>query len=202
MLLDGEILIDCGVPFSALEPYYKRLRLVLLTHQHGDHFAPATIKRLHLHRPALRFVVAPWMLGYMTKLGISRMVVDCCTPGVSSLRYGDFSEISNDEIPHDVPNCAWRIVKDGERAFYATDCGTLDGVEAKGYDLYLIEANHTREELEKRLADKEAAGVFAYERRAALTHLSREQADEWLAENADFGKSRVFYLHGHREKEV
>ena len=31
VLLNDEILIDCGVPFRELEPYCKGLRLVLLT---------------------------------------------------------------------------------------------------------------------------------------------------------------------------
>ena len=35
VLLNDEILIDCGVPFRELEPYCKGLRLVLLTHVHG-----------------------------------------------------------------------------------------------------------------------------------------------------------------------
>ena len=54
VLLNDEILIDCGVPFRELEPYCKGLRLVLLTHVHGDHFNPETIKRLHILRPAQR----------------------------------------------------------------------------------------------------------------------------------------------------
>lgn len=104
-----------------------------------------------------------------------------------------------ESVPHDVQNCCWHITTpDGERGFYATDCGSLDGIKAKGYDFYMIEANHTRAELEDRLAAKEAAGQYAYERRAAVTHLSREQADEWLADNAEFGKSRVVYLHQHK----
>ena len=73
--------------------------------------------------------------------------------------------------------------------------------EAKGYDLYMIEANHTRAELEARLAEKEAAGEYAYERRAAENHLSYEQAVEWLT--ANMGPNSLWVpMHGHKEKEV
>lgn len=62
-------------------------------------------------------------------------------------------------IPHDVPNCAWHIFAFADEGgqlrrnevFYATDCGSLDGVEAKDYDLYLIEANYGEEEIQERM---------------------------------------------------
>lgn len=40
VVINDRILIDIGVPFKALEPVKKDLRLVLLTHQHSDHFNP------------------------------------------------------------------------------------------------------------------------------------------------------------------
>lgn len=76
VLLNDEILIDCGVPFRELEPYCKGLRLVLLTHVHGDHFNPETIKRLHFLRPALRWCVPPWLMEPMGRIGVDRRVTD------------------------------------------------------------------------------------------------------------------------------
>lgn len=35
VILNGSILIDCGVSSRKLEPYAKKLKLVLLTHVHG-----------------------------------------------------------------------------------------------------------------------------------------------------------------------
>ena len=49
------ILVDCGVPFTLLKPYYKDIKLVLLTHIHGDHFNIQTIKKLAFERPSIRF---------------------------------------------------------------------------------------------------------------------------------------------------
>ena len=45
------------------------------------------------------------------------------------------------------------------------------------------------------------AGDYAYESRAMDSHLSREQALEWLSENAREGKSKVLFLHQHMAKE-
>lgn len=102
---------------------------------------------------------------------------------------------------HDVPNCGYMIFIDGEKLLYATDTSTLDHIEAKNYDYYLIEANHTHAEIEARIAEKQARGEFAYETRAAQNHLSQEQAMDWLARNAG-PQSRCIFLHQHQSKEA
>lgn len=42
-ILEEFVLIDCGVPYKALEPYVPKLKLVLLTHIHSDHFQKRTM---------------------------------------------------------------------------------------------------------------------------------------------------------------
>ena len=103
-------------------------------------------------------------------------------------------------IPHDVQNCGYHLKLDYETIFYATYTSTLDHIEAKNYDYYLIEANHTRAEIEARIADKQSRGEFAYDVRAARNHLSQEQALEWLARNAG-PNSKVVFLHQHKDKD-
>lgn len=208
-VINGEILIDCGVPMKRLREsgYIKRLKLALLTHEHGDHFNAAAVRALHRERPSLRWICGEWMVapnerlepGPLIKAGVDMRLIFPQKPG-STWLYGDISA-ALEEIPHDVRNCCWHVIHRGETLFYATDTGTLDGIEAKDYDLYLIEANHTRAEIEARIADKQARGQFAYEYRAARNHLSREQALDWLARNAG-PKSRYVFLHQHREKEA
>lgn len=56
------VLVDCGVPYKALEPYVPKLKLVLLTHIHSDHFQKRTIKRLASERPTLRFGCCRWLV--------------------------------------------------------------------------------------------------------------------------------------------
>ena len=85
--------------------------------------------------------------------------------------------------------------------FFATDTGSLSGIEAKDYTLYLLEANHSRDELEARIKAKEAAGEFVYERRAARNHLSQEQAEDWLYQQMG-PNSRYVFLHQHGSKNV
>ena len=205
VLLNDEILIDCGVPFRELEPYCKGLKLVLLTHIHGDHFNPETIKRLHFLRPALRWCVPPWLMEPMGRIGVDRRVTDEGMAGHALFYYllSCPTYVTYDPIPHDVLNCAWHIeFTNGERVFYATDCASLDGISARYYDLYLIEANYGEEEIRERMRRKLEAGAFSYESRAMESHLSREQARAWIAQNAAIGKSHVLYLHQHQDEEA
>lgn len=197
VLINDSILIDIGVPWKKIEPYANQVELVLTTHQHGDHFRPSTVRTFHKQHPATRWGCCEWMVGPLLEVGVDKRVIDVITPGW--FQYGDGIMLKADEIPHNVRNCAWHVLA-GEALFYATDCSSLDGITARGCDLYMIEANHRSAEIEARIAAKRAAGEFAYEVEAAKNHLSEEQALDWLAANMG-QKSRYVFLHGHRDKE-
>ena len=201
-IINGYALIDCGVPYKAIEPYAQDLRLVFLTHIHGDHFNAATIKKLAFVRPSLRWVCCEWLVEALLDAGVKATQIDVVRPGAwVAFEIGDVVYASPIELTHNVRNCGWRIVINEESLFYATDTGSLEGISVKDFDIYMVEANHVRADLERRLAEKEAAGEYAYERRAAENHLSREQAIDWLAENMG-PKSLWVPMHGHKEKEA
>ena len=46
VLLQGGILVDCGVTFKTLNPVLYDVTVVLLTHCHGDHFNRSTVRQL------------------------------------------------------------------------------------------------------------------------------------------------------------
>lgn len=201
----GRLLIDCGVTYKRIEPVERDLELVLLTHRHSDHFKESTVRLLAQDRPSLRWAMGEHMLPLVDGV-LPPCCIDVMRPDIW-YRYKTTHGIvliRPVALQHDVPNFGYHIIFQGDdetqyRVFYATDTGTLDGIAAKGYDLYLIEANHTEEELRAREAEKLAAGVFSYEARAALTHLSKERAAAWIAENA--GEiSRVVWLHQHQTR--
>lgn len=204
VVVNGTILIDCGVPLKALDPVKKDLKLVLLTHTHGDHFRPRTVRALHKERPTLRWGCCEWMVGPLLEAGVDKRVIDVYDPDLPAfLMYGPTLSIRPQRLIHDAPNCGYHMIftpehERRERLFYATDTATLDGVEAAGYDLYLIEANHTREELEARARAKMEAGEYAYEVRAAANHLSQEQALDWLYRQMG-PQSQYVFLHQHKD---
>ena len=195
VILNDEILIDCGVPYKSIKPYVKGLKLVLLTHLHSDHFKPETIRKLVAERPSLRFGCGKWMLSPVIACGTRKSNIDIYTPNLKN-RYTDDLQLIMIPLKHNVSNCGYKLFLNGEKIFYATDCNNLDGIDAKNYDLYMIEANYEDEEIQDRIAEKEANGQYVYEYQVLKNHLSKKKADEFIIANAG-ENSRFVYLHGH-----
>ena len=197
VVLNDYILIDCGVSFKALKDVYKDIKIVLLTHKHNDHLKKSTIRQLAKERPTLRFGCCEWLVPDLLKCDVPRQNIDVFEiGGIYDYRLFKLSPI---KLYHDVPNCGYRLFIGDKKALYATDTEHLDGITAKGYDLYLIEANYTVDDLQRRIREKEEKGEYSYEMNAATRHLSKEQADDFLYENMS-AHSRYEYLHGHIDK--
>lgn len=193
VIVNDEILVDCGVPYKKIEPYADKLKIVLLTHEHSDHFRKSTIAKLHFENPAVRFGCCEWLKNkLMNTIRADRLDIYHCG---KMYRYADF-DISAVQLYHDVPNCGYRIYTNGEKGIYMTDTKTVEGIVAKDYDLYMIEANYEEWELEQRLSSKLSKGRYAYEISAKERHLSEEQADEWIKKN-NTNDGEVVYLHRH-----
>lgn len=196
-LLNGDILIDCGVSYKALSSVVRSLRLVLLTHIHSDHFNKATIKRLAKERPTLRFGCCKWLVNDLLTLGVQVGNVDIYQVG-KWYSYTAF-QVATLNLYHDVQNCGYRVQIKGDRAIYMTDTATVEGVQAKNYNLYLVEANYIEEEIKEKIKAKEELGEYAYERRVIQTHLSKEQCDKFLLDNMG-DNSEYAYLHQHKDR--
>ena len=146
-------------------------------------------------RPTLRFGCGKWLLPSVIACGVPKRKIDVYIPNIKN-RYTDDLQLIMTPLKHNVSNCGYKIFLDDEKIFYATDCNNLDGIDAKDYDLYMIEANYEDSEIQERIAEKEAAGQYVYEYQVLNNHLSKKKADNFIAENAGIN-SRYVYLHGH-----
>ncbi len=199
VVLNDNILVDAGVSFKAIHPHLHALKLVLLTHIHGDHFNRATIRRLASERPTLRFGCGAWLAPELVKEGLGKERIDILTAG-KSYNYGAFHVLPV-KLMHNVPNQGYKIhFAGGGKTIYATDTGSLAGITAKDYDLYMIECNYEDDELDARIREKERNGEFAYEHRAKLNHLSKARCDAWIYANiGDTGE--YIYMHQHQDRQ-
>ena len=192
VIIEDIILIDCGVSFKKLEDYYKRLKIVLLTHKHGDHFNKKTIRKLAYERPTLRFACCKWLVEDLIKCGVNKKNVDVLEIG-KIYDYRDFKVVPI-KLYHDVPNCGYKLRLGVNKLIYATDTNKIEHIEAKNYDYYFIEGNYEdEEELHSR-----AVNDF-YEDRVKNTHLSKVQATEWLMKNMG-ENSKYIFMHEHKER--
>lgn len=198
VVINNKILIDCGVSFKALLPYYKDFKLVLLTHIHSDHFNKATIRTLARERPALRFGCGKWLVELLIECGVKPSNIDVYVDGAMYC-YG-LDVIIPVLLVHNVLNFGYKIhFKDGSRMIYCTDTNNLNGVSAKNYDLYMIEANYEDEEIKERISQKKEAGEYAYEVQAMKNHLSKAKCDEFIYDNIGANGTYV-YLHAHVDR--
>lgn len=194
VVINQHILIDCGVSFKSVKPYLKDIKLVLLTHRHFDHFNKRTISTVASERPTMRFACGGWMVQDVVECGVRKSNIDILTVN-TVYNYGLF-KIEPVRLVHDVPNFGYKIYSGGERLMYATDTNSLDGVEAKDFDLYMIEANYTEQDLIERIRVKQSEGIFPYEVNVKDNHLSKEKADDFIYRNIGNNGSYV-YLHTH-----
>lgn len=195
VIINNCILIDCGVPFKAIEPYVRELKIVLLTHIHSDHFNKSTIRKLAEERPTLRFGCGEWLIKTLIVCGVSKWRIDIYPMNLRCM-YKGFETIAV-PLHHNVPNCGYKIFMNGEKILYATDTNDLMGISAKNFDLYMLEANYEDTEILKRIEDKETNGKYAYERQVLRNHLSKAKCDDFIIQNAGIN-SQFVYLHEHQ----
>lgn len=197
VVINKYVLVDCGVSFKALQPYYRDLKIVLLTHIHSDHFQKGTIRLLAQERPMLRFACGRWLASALLECGVSKNNIDVLESN-TIYNYGSCNII---QIPlvHDVPNCGYKIHFPIGKVIYATDTNNLNGITARNYDLYLIEANYEDVEIQAKIREKKEKGEFAYELNVLRNHLSKAKCDDFIYRN--IGRSGEYvYMHCHQEE--
>ncbi len=209
VIIGNRILVDAGLPFVKFEPYLNDLRLVLITHEHGDHFKPSTVRRMAHDKPLLRFGCGRWMVKKLVDAGVARSQIDILVDNMAQpyktrkTKSGQ-QELMYTVIPvkvfHNVENFAYKIHFPEGKVFYATDMGNLTGIVARNYALYLVEANYKDEELKARMDAKIANGQYSYEQKVMKYHMSEKQCNDWLYANMG-PNSEYVYLHQHIDRE-
>lgn len=185
----NSILVDVGISFSRMEPYLKDIQIVLLTHQHSDHFKLNVIKRIQEERPSIRFGCGAFLADKLH--GIRNL--DIYESG-KMYNYGVF-KISPIILYHDVPNFGYRIFKDGKKLIHATDTYTLEGISARDYDIYALECNYDEERVYDIIREKQYRGEYAHQKGSINSHLSKQQAQKFILSNTSRQDIQFLMLH-------
>lgn len=193
VLYNQSILVDCGIPFAKIRPYLKDINIVLYSHVHRDHLNLNTLRKIQLEKPGIRVACGEFLVEHLP--GIRN--IDVIEPG-QFYDYGPF-KIASFNLYHDVPNIGWRIFikqPDGNyyKIFMATDTSTLQGITAKGYDLYAIEHNYNEETIIDKINEDRKAGRYSYAEGAMNSHLSEQQAQDFIFKNK-VGNCEIVRLH-------
>lgn len=183
-----KILVDCGVPLKRIKGYVNDIKLILLTHEHSDHINLSTVINIQKEHPSVRVGCCEWMIPKLK--GVKN--IDLYEVG-SLYDYGLF-KVSPVKLYHDVQNCGYRIFANGKKVIHCTDTRTLEGIEAKDYDLYAIEHNYNEDTVMQIIAKADKEGRFTHVRGSINSHLSEQQARDFIYKNRK-DSSQVVRLH-------
>ena len=193
ILVQTKILLDCGVSYSKLARYLKYIKIIFVGHQHKDHILPSTIQRIAYNYPNIKFVTSSSdVVIKLTQARVPKKNIFYLQP--KKWYSLGIMKVKTEPLTHDVENYGLKWELEGKKGFYATDTSNLDNIEAKGYDLYLIESNYNEELLKKHIEECEDENMLYYLNRVPYTHLSYEQANSFLIENMG-DNSQFEYIH-------
>lgn len=198
VVLNNNILLDIGIPYKSLKNHLKRVNLIFISHHHIDHLNKGTIKQINYNYPKIKFICNFEVAVKIYEWGVNKHSIWC----LDEHRWFDigYAKVRLEKLKHDASNSSFQIeYKNGGKMIYITDTGEIPNeINAKDYDLYLVEANYKNEEELDRLIqqDYDSGKEFSHYVRVRDTHLSEEQALKWLSEN--MGENSKFqFIHGH-----
>jgi len=200
IIVNDNVMLDCGLTYSKIKPYLKKIKLIFISHRHTDHLLPTTIKQIAYNYPTIKFVYNIEDL-QITNILVSNGILAKNCYGINQYEWFNLGicKIKLEELYHDVLNSACHLEIDNKKLLYVTDTSSIP-FDAKNYDNYLIEANyHSREELEKKIQEAEEKGEFTHLKRVLYTHLCEEDCIDWLKENMG-DNSEYTFIHQHVDK--
>jgi len=187
-----KIMVDVGLSFNKLKDRLDKLDVILLTHRHGDHFNKTAIKMIGKQYPNILMCVPEGLKDEFDKLEYQGRKFDTIV-GVK-YKFSPTLTIESFGLFHDVPNVGYKITYNNYKVIHATDSGSINHITAKGFDLYAIEHNYDEEMLDYEIKLKIQDEVFSHEIRSRETHLSFQQAYEWISSQRKEA-SEVIMLH-------
>jgi len=196
IIVEDVLMLDCGVTYSKIKKYLSKIKLIFISHSHQDHLLPSTIKKIIFNFPTIKFVTGSVeVVKILNKIGTNYR-------NIYILDWGKKYDLGLLKVKlvylyHDTPNYGLKWNINGKKGIYVVDTEKIDHIEAKNYDLYLIENNYQEKLLEehiKEAKEKDDENMLFYLNRVPYTHLSAEQANSFLIEN--MGKNSEYcYIH-------
>ena len=204
IVVEDFVVLDIGVPYVKIKPYLHNVKLIFISHKHKDHLLPATVKQIAFNYPTIKYVCNiddKDLIKILVKQGVR-------TKNIYGLKQNKEYTLNKmlimklQPLVHDVMNSSFQMRYKGKTLIYITDTGNVNDIEAKGFDNYLIESNYKDEEELDRLIqqDYDDGKEFSHYERVRETHLSQEQALEFLKKNMK-ENSEFTFIHGHELEE-
>ena len=200
-MVNNNLLLDVGIPFKNLKKYLNTVQLIFISHIHQDHLLPSCVKQIIFNYPTIKFICNGEVANKLNNLGVQKKNIFV----LDEHKWYDIGigKVRLEELKHDVHNSSFQLeYTNGEKMIYITDTGEIPKyIDAKDYNLYLIESNYKDEdELDELIQQDYDNGLeFSHYIRVRDTHLSQKQAMDWLYDNMG-NNSRFEFIHMHSKK--
>ena len=196
IIVENMLILDCGVSYSKIREQLPKVKLIFISHVHKDHLNPITVQNIAYNFPKIKFLTGSTEV--VQKLVKSKVPMKNIfyIETINGSRWFDLGIISIklEPLEHDAENYCLHFDIYGKKGIYAVDTSKIDNIEAKNYDLYLIENNYQEEVLKRHIEECKDENKLYYLNRVPKTHLSAEKANSFLIEN--MGENSEFcYIH-------
>lgn len=197
-IYNNDLMIDVGVSYKKIKHCLKDIKLILLSHIHGDHCNKTTIKKIVINYPNMKFVCGWFLVEQLILCGVAKKNIYVLK---SDTKYDLGKYIIEPVVGiHDVPNFGYKITikKNNYKIFHISDTGDISHIIAKNFDFYAIEANYkSDEELDKLIQTALENDEYTHLSRVKETHLSQFQCMDWLYNNMG-QNSQYVWIHQHQ----
>lgn len=199
-VIDGKIMIDCGVPFSALPlGAWRRASVLIITHKHGDHLNPAVLSRIcaggqnptlarsiYANRETRLFIQANRCLldedgndATMRLIPDSHLLVPGTEIEIRRRSWDSPLLVTPFSCPHGDVECSGlsMVLPSGDSVIWATDTESMGHAPDMLYDGIFVEGNWDEEMVAQALSDPDSS--LALRAAQNLRHLSVQDFEEF-----------------------
>ena len=196
IIVENMLILDCGVSYSKIREHLPKVKLIFISHVHKDHLNPTTVQKIAYNFPKIKFLTGSTEV--VQKLVKSKVPMKNIfyIETINGSRWFDLGIISIklEPLEHDVENYCLHFDIHGKKGIYIVDTNNVDNINAKNYDLFLVENNYQESVLKRHIQECVDEGQLRYLNRVPHTHLSKSQCDDFLIKN--MGKNSIFnYIH-------
>lgn len=184
VICDGQVMVDCGVPYSKIKKHLYNVRYLLLTHIHSDHIRHTTLDHIKRDFPRIK-IIGNYEVHHMF--------------GVHIIANATFPIETDDYIftpflcEHDVVTYGFTFLYNGKSIIYATDTSSMKNAPDLIYDYFFLESNHCEKKVERILDQRAKYGYDAY--KGAKRHLSTQQCLGFYYSHRRDKNSKLIELH-------
>lgn len=201
IVIDDEIVIDCGIKVSLIQEYLDNASYLFITHRHGDHLNNACINYLNKSKPWALPLMIYTNPDVIQAIHRHNKLKDLQPENVLTSGYEKFDITTSKQTyhvecfpcEHDVQNQGFIFTNElGEQLIFATDTATMKHAPHRKYDYIVVEGNWDEDKLADMLATDDFDSIFRATRN--FRHLSVQALETFINENSHDG-TIVYQLH-------